>query len=214
MFGMNLFAQNQNTLKGLEEFHTFCGKYLSFNEENSILKLESNDSIYSFLISAYMFDSEEYSNIKSNVVKWNNCKESIYLNLLYFVNIYYHKSTQSIKQQRIGRSISECKAEDMSPRAFDFELNNEISTLKCKLSRVEIGDYLHISVITESNKKRSFWVYYDIDQEKLDMLYEKSDMELDDDVVIKYCKTVGYIEERGSPIIMDTCVEIDFLELR
>lgn len=159
-----------------------------------------------------MLDPEEYSNIKKNVVKWNNNKESIYLNLLYFVNIYYHKSTQSIKQQLIGRSLSECKADDISQKTFDFNLNNEITTIKCKLSRVEVGDYLHISVITESNKKRSFWVYFDIDQEKLDMLYEKSDIELDDDVVIKYCKTVSCIEERGSPIIMDTCIEIEFLE--
>jgi hypothetical protein len=202
---MNSFDEN-----GLEQFHSICGKFYSFNSESKLLKITCNDSMVSFLVSEFIMIPEEYYSLLDNISEWEMNKASSYIEIIYYGSIFYDNYSHSVKKELVCASYTKCNEIDTKTEVYNFIYDKNIKTLTGKLVSVEVGDYLHITIRTINGELHSFWMHYDVGEEMEELLYSKVDKPLNDSIQIKYCRTVGYIIEIGKPKLMNTCVDIIF----
>lgn len=201
------FAKQNN---GLEQFHSICGIFHSYDLENQILNISYKDSIISFRVSEYIVDLDDYDSLLKSISVWESNKESISMEIEYFAVISYNSNSQTIEFELFHKSFKLCKPNQIEGGLYNYLYEKNIKTITGKLVRVEIGDYLHVKIQSEDGELHSFWVYYDIGEETEELLYSKADQSLNDNVRIKYCNTVGYVAEVGKPMLMNTCIEIVF----
>jgi len=93
----------------------------------------------------------------------------------------------------------------------DVNYDDKIYSLTGKLKRVELGDYLHILVEDNKGGKNSYWIHPSLGENKVEKLYNFIDKELDINIKFKYCNTINYLKEFSKPRIINTCIDIEFL---
>ena len=209
-FKLDAFSQDdmKAEIDNIEKTQIIEGAYSNYNEKCFTLALKKNDTLIYFKVYEFNLNEESYSTFLLNKDSWNKTNTETILKLDYYVQVYYDSHENKLKHNLVCLDIQVVDCLNGFSRiqmpTYDTNIYSNVGYLK----RVELGDYLHITIKDENDKQNTYWVSSEIEEETIDMLYDNLDKDLNLGISIKHCKTVSYIPEAGRPVVQDKCIEL------